>query len=261
MMRTSSRPWSISRLISGAGAFERRQEGFEARQAGAFLGEAEVRNSSRMSPASWPSRAIILRAHAVAAEHAGIELEDRLEGRLVGPCVELRGDRPAGPASAAARSRSAASSDWPLGRSAARSNSVSSLRPKIGLRSTAASDRSSSGWIRKRPSAIRSLTAIWPGRLSRSAPATGMCLSFRLCDSAWTKLSRLRTSTMTSPGAQPAGRLPSMISPAIQPVLDGRARRSRRRAPPARAAWSIGLRPVVGLLGTASAPSEGQSST
>ncbi len=213
MMRTSSRPWSISRLISGAALSSVARKASRPGRPARSSARQKFRNSSRMSPASWPSRAIILLAHAVAAEHAGIEVEHRLERRLGRPCVELRRR------SAQAQDRSTHAcatprpSDWRSGRACGELEQRFLAKPE----DRAAQHRRQrqiviAAGAATRPSAIRSLTAICAGRLSRSAPATGIRFSFRLRDSAWTKRSRLRTSTSTSP-ASAACPLPSMISP------------------------------------------------
>ena len=91
-MRTSSPPLVHLALDFGTGTFERRQKRLQPRQAGAFLGQAEalelVQNIAGLLPEPGDHPA----AHAVAAEHARIELEHRPERRLVGPFFQLRGD-------------------------------------------------------------------------------------------------------------------------------------------------------------------------
>ena len=80
-------------LDLGRGTFERRQEGFEPRRAGLFLGEAEAQElvddvaCFRSETGDQPA------PDAVAAEHAGIEVEHRLEGSLAAPLLELHDDR------------------------------------------------------------------------------------------------------------------------------------------------------------------------
>ena len=119
--------------------------------------------------------------------------------------------------------------------------------PKIGLFSSAASDRSSCGCSATRPSATRSFTAIWPGRLSRSAPATAMPRFFRLRDSAWMKRSRLRTSTSTSPAVERRGPCPrsSRARRAILAIVLAMASASCTAGA---VAWSTACAPVVRLL-------------
>ena len=78
MMRTSSRAWSISRLISGPALSSVAEEGLEAGQAGALVGKAEAQELVEDFAGVVAEPGDHLRADAVAAEDRGIELEDRL---------------------------------------------------------------------------------------------------------------------------------------------------------------------------------------
>ena len=79
-------------LDLGAGIVERGEEGAEARQAGALLGQAEIHEFIEDLAGFRSEPGDHLRAHAVARQTIGIEFEDRPEGCLVRPCVELRDD-------------------------------------------------------------------------------------------------------------------------------------------------------------------------
>ena len=77
-------------LDLGRRAFQRCEKRLETRHARLFLSQAEIQELVQDVAGLRPKACDQLASYAVASEHAGIEIEHRLESRLIGPLVELR---------------------------------------------------------------------------------------------------------------------------------------------------------------------------
>ena len=128
---------------------------------------------------SGPSRASRSRRLPSAGQGMGIEFERR---RIIGALQHFRQKDMRRFEGRCAALRAAAPATRVPSRPWHSANSSSSLRPQSGERSSAARLRSSSRCSTKRPSAIRSITAICSASTMRSAPATGNAAQLQLAD-------------------------------------------------------------------------------